>query len=74
VLNIAVMTGYLAWSSKRVSHPTHPSIMTCIINQIQASITSEAIDNFGRYDEMHCNEKKIEYIIYKAQAPPQTKS
>jgi hypothetical protein len=47
------MTGYLAWSSKRVSHliSTHPSTMTGIIIQIQASITSEAIDNLGEYEE-----------------------
>jgi hypothetical protein len=44
VLNIAVMTGYLALYSKRVSDliSTHPSIMTSIIIQIQASITSQA--------------------------------
>jgi hypothetical protein len=47
------MIGYLARSSKRVSHhiSTHPSIMISIINQIQASITSEAIDNLGEYEE-----------------------
>jgi hypothetical protein len=68
------MISYLAWSSRRVSHliSTHPSIMISIINQIQASITGEAIDNLGRYDEMQCNEKKIEYIQDKVQAPPQT--
>jgi hypothetical protein len=60
VLNIAIMTGYLAWSSKRVSHliSTHPSIVTSIINQIQASIIGDAIDNLGRYDEMQCNAMK----------------
>jgi hypothetical protein len=44
VLNIAIMTTYLAWSSKRVSHliTTHPSTMISIINQRQASITGEA--------------------------------
>jgi hypothetical protein len=43
-LNIAIMIGYLAWSSKRVSHliSAHPSIMISIINQIQASITGGA--------------------------------
>jgi hypothetical protein len=58
------MTSYLAWSSKRVSHLifTHPSTMTDIINQIQANIRSEAIDRLGRYDEMQCDEKKMEYI------------
>jgi hypothetical protein len=75
VLNNAIMTSYLAWCSKRVSHliSTHPSIRTSIINQIQASIMGEAIVNLGRYDEMQCNEKKIEYIQDKAQTPPQTK-
>jgi hypothetical protein len=71
------MTSYLAWFSKGVSHliSTHPSIMISIINQIQASITGEAIDNLGRYDEMQYDEKKIEYIQDIAQAPPpQTKS
>jgi hypothetical protein len=52
MLNIAIMTGYLAWSSKRVSYliSTHPSIMISIIIQIQASITSEATDNLGEYE------------------------
>jgi hypothetical protein len=38
------MTGYLASYSRRVSCPisTYPSIMTSIINQIQASIIGEA--------------------------------
>jgi hypothetical protein len=64
VLNIAIMIGYLAWSSKRVSHliSTHPTIMKSIINQIQANITGEAIDRLGRYDEIQCNENKIECI------------
>jgi hypothetical protein len=48
--------------------------MICIINQTQASITGEAIDNLCRYDEMQCDEKKIEYIQDKAKAPPQTKA
>jgi hypothetical protein len=40
---IAIKIGYLAWSSKRVSHLiTNPSTMISIINQIQASITGEA--------------------------------
>jgi hypothetical protein len=44
VLNIAIIAGYLAWSSKRVSHliTTHPSIVISIIKQIQASIIGEA--------------------------------
>jgi hypothetical protein len=65
------MSDYLAWSSKRVSHliSTHPSIMTSLINQVQASITGEAIDNLSRYDEMQCDKNKIEYIQDKAQAP-----
>jgi hypothetical protein len=47
------MTGYLAWSSKRVSHliSTHPSTTACIIIQIQAIITGETIYNLGEYDE-----------------------
>jgi hypothetical protein len=54
VLNIAAIIGYLACSSKGVSHliSTHPSIMTSIINRIQASITGEVIDRLGIYDEM----------------------
>jgi hypothetical protein len=69
------MTSYLGWSSKRVSHliSTHPSIMISIINQIQASITGETIDKLGRYDEMHCDDDKIEYIHGKARTPPQIK-
>jgi hypothetical protein len=74
VLNIAIMTTYLAWSRKRVLHliSTHPSIMINIINQIQASITGEPI---GKLDmkEMQCDENNIEYIHDKIQAPPQTK-
>jgi hypothetical protein len=44
--------------------------MISIINQIQASITGEAIDGLDRYDEMQCDENKIEYIQVKTQAPP----
>jgi hypothetical protein len=75
VLNIAIMIGYLAWSSKRVSHliSSHPSIMISIINQIQASITGEAKDRLSRYDEMQCDKNKIKYIQGKTQAPPKTK-
>jgi hypothetical protein len=38
------MTGYLAWSSKRVSYliTTQPSTVISIIKQIQASIIGEA--------------------------------
>jgi hypothetical protein len=44
MLKIAIKIGYIAWSSKRVSHliTTHPSIMISIIKQIQASITGGA--------------------------------
>jgi hypothetical protein len=44
MLNSANITGYLAWSSKRVSHliTTYPITMISIIKQIQASITGEA--------------------------------
>jgi hypothetical protein len=47
------MIGYLTWSSKRVSHiiSIHPSMMTDMIIQLQASITCEAIDNLGEYEE-----------------------
>jgi hypothetical protein len=63
MLNIVIMTGYPAWSSKRVSHliSTHPSIMISIMNQIQASITGEALD---RYDEIQQNGKRIHDRIY----------
>jgi hypothetical protein len=66
------MTSYLAWSKKRVSHliSTHPNIMTSTINKIQASITGEAIDKLDRYEEMQCDDNKIEYIQDKVQAPP----
>jgi hypothetical protein len=47
--------------------------MISIINKIQASIIGEAINRLGGYDEMQCNENKIEYIQGKAQAPPQIK-
>jgi hypothetical protein len=32
------------------------------------------MDRLGRYDEMQCDENKIEYIQDKAQASPQTKT
>jgi hypothetical protein len=66
------MTGYLAWSSKRISHliSTHSSIMISIVNQIQASITGEATNNLGKYEEIQCDENKIKYIQNKEQAPP----
>jgi hypothetical protein len=68
------MTGYLAWSSKRVSHliSTHPSIMIGIVIQIQASITSEAIDSLGEYEENVIEKKKDTNIQDRTQAPPQT--
>jgi hypothetical protein len=64
VLNIAIMTGYLAWSSKRVSHliSTHPITMTGIIIQIQSSITGEAIHKLGEYEE-NATEKQKETNI-----------
>jgi hypothetical protein len=45
------MIGYLACSTKRVSHLifTHHSTMIGIIIQIQASITGDAIDNLCEY-------------------------
>jgi hypothetical protein len=44
------MIGYLAWSSKRISHliSTHPSTIINIINQIQASMIGEAVDRLSR--------------------------
>jgi hypothetical protein len=42
--------------------------MEGIIIQIQASITSEAIDNLGEYEEMQCVEKEIEYSFPSNQA------
>jgi hypothetical protein len=49
MLNIAIMISYLARSSIRVSHliSTHPNTVASIVNQIHASITSEAIDKLG---------------------------
>jgi hypothetical protein len=71
VLNIAIMIGYLAWSSKRISHliSTHYSIMTSIIIQIQASITSEAIDNLDEYEENAIEKKKDTHIQDRTQPP-----
>jgi hypothetical protein len=68
------MTGYLAWSSKRVSHliSTHPSTMIGIIIQIQANITSDALDNLGEYEENTIEKQKDTNIQDKTQAPPQT--
>jgi hypothetical protein len=69
------MTGYLAWSSKRVLHliSTHPTTMTSIIIQIQASITGEVIDNLGEYEENATEKQKDTNIQDKIQAPLQTK-
>jgi hypothetical protein len=47
--------------------------MTGIIIQIQASITSEAIDNLGEYEENATQKQKNTNIQDKTQAPPQTK-
>jgi hypothetical protein len=47
--------------------------MISIVNQIQASITGEATNNLGKYEEIQCDENKIKYIQNKEQAPPQTK-
>jgi hypothetical protein len=68
------MTGYLAWSSKRVSHliSTHRSTMIGIIIQIQANITSDALDNLGEYEENTIEKQKDTNIQDKTQAPPQT--
>jgi hypothetical protein len=76
MLNIAIMTGYLTWSSKRVSHRifTHPSTMTDIIIQIQGSITSEAIVNLGEYEENAIEKQRDTNIQDRTQTLPQTKS
>jgi hypothetical protein len=59
VLTIAIIEGYLAWPSKRVSHLiTNPSKMISIIIQIQASITGEAKYNLGEYEENATKKKK----------------
>jgi hypothetical protein len=44
MLNSAIITSYLAWSSKGVSHliSTHPTTVISIIKQIPANITGEA--------------------------------
>jgi hypothetical protein len=39
--------------------------MISIINQIQGSITGEAIDRLDRYDEMQCDDKQDK--VYKRQ-------
>jgi hypothetical protein len=59
------MTVYLAWSSKRISWliTTHPSTMISIINQIQGSITGEAIGKLSEYEENAKERQKI--LIYK---------
>jgi hypothetical protein len=69
------MTAYLAWSSKRVSHiiSTHPSTMIIIINKIQASITSEAIDRLSEYEENATKKQNDTNIQDGTQTPPQTK-
>jgi hypothetical protein len=42
MLNIAIMIGYLTMSSIKECHiSTHPSTVTSIVNQIQASIIGE---------------------------------
>jgi uncharacterized membrane protein len=72
MLNFAIMIGYLAWSSKRVSHliSTHPSIMIGIIIQIQASITSEAKVNLGEYEENTTEKQKDTNIQDRTQTLP----
>jgi hypothetical protein len=69
MLNIAIIAGYLAWPSKRVSHliTTHPSTMIRIIKQIQASITGEANDS-GEYEENAREKQNIQ--IYRIEHKP----
>jgi hypothetical protein len=64
MLDIAIMTGYLAWFSKKVSHliSTHPSVVIRIINQIQATITSEAKVNYVSMKEIQQKDKRIQNI------------
>jgi hypothetical protein len=71
VLNIIIMTGYLAWSSKRVSRLicTHASIMTSIVDQIQANVTCEANDNLGEYEENAREKQKIQIYRIKHKIP-----
>jgi hypothetical protein len=47
--------------------------MAGIIIQIQASITSEAIDNLGGYEENVSEKQKDTNIQDRTQTPPQTK-
>jgi hypothetical protein len=47
--------------------------MIGIIIQIQASITSEAIDNLGEYVENATKKQQDINIQDRTQAPPQTK-
>jgi hypothetical protein len=47
--------------------------MTSVIIQIQASITSEAIDDLGEYEENATKEQEDTNIQHRTQAPPQTK-
>jgi hypothetical protein len=71
-----IMTGYVAWSSKRVSHliTTHPSTMTSIINQIQASITGKATSKLDEYEENARERQKDTNMQDRTQTPPQIKS
>jgi hypothetical protein len=71
VLNIIIMTSYLAWSSKRVSRLicTHASIMTSIVDQIQANVTCEANDNLGEYEENAREKQKIQIYRIKHKLP-----
>jgi hypothetical protein len=71
VLTIAIIEGYLAWPSKRVSHLiTNPSKMISIIIKIQASITGEVKDNLGEYEENATEkQKRYKYIGYNTSSP-----
>jgi hypothetical protein len=48
--------------------------MISIINQIHASITSEAIDNLGEYEESATEKQNDANIHDRIQTLPQTKS
>jgi hypothetical protein len=72
------MTGYLAWSTKGVSHlnSTHPSTTIDIIIQIQASITGEAKITYVSMKKMQQKSKmiQIDKIEHKLPLKPSHKN
>jgi hypothetical protein len=71
VLNIVIKIGYLAWSNKRVSHHiyTHPITMISMINQIQASITSEPTSKLGEYEENTAEKQRMQIYNIEHKLP-----